>query len=164
MENLTIIAAIGRNNELGLDNNLIWKFKEDMQFFKENTMGKSMVMGRKTLESLPKLLPGRKHIVISRRMVDDFDPEVKVFSSVQNFIQYALSQDEEIMVIGGASIYKELLPYSDKMLLTEVDDEHLADAFFPEFNKEEWDSKILSEQEEQGIKYKHLEYKRKKSK
>ncbi len=162
MKNLTIIAAIGKNNELGLNNNLIWKFKEDMNFFKENTMGKSIVMGRKTLESLPNLLPGRKHLVISKKMDEDLNGEVKVFSSIENFIEYALSQDEEIMVIGGASIYKELLPYSDRMLLTEVDDEHLADAFFPEFNKDEWERTILSEQEEQGIKYKHLEYKRKK--
>lgn len=161
MENLTIIAAIGRNNELGFENNLIWKFKEDMQFFRENTMGKSIVMGRNTLESLPKLLPGRKHIVISRKMSLDNNSEIKYFSSIQNFIQYALSQDEEIMVIGGASIYKELLPYSDKMLLTEIDDEHVADVFFPEFNREEWDSSVLNEQEEQGIKFKHLEYKRK---
>ena len=161
MKNLTIIAAIGKNNELGYNNNLIWKFKEDMQFFKENTMGKSIVMGRKTLESLPKLLPGRKHIVISRRIREE-DSEIKYFSSIQNFIQYALAQDEEIMVIGGASIYKELLPYSDKMLLTEIDDEHIADAFFPEFDKEEWDSTLLSEQEEQGIKFKHLEYTRRK--
>ena len=160
MKNLTIIAAIGKNNELGFNNDLIWKFSEDMQFFKENTMGKSIVMGRKTLESLPKLLPGRKHLVISRRIREE-DSEIKYFSSIQNFIQYALAQDEEIMVIGGASIYKELLPYSDKMLLTEVDDEHIADAFFPEFDKEEWDSTLLSEQEEQGIKFKHLEYKRK---
>ena len=161
MKNLTIIAAIGKNNELGLNNNLIWKFKEDMKFFKENTIGKSIVMGRKTLESLPTLLPGRKHLVISKKMDEDLNGEVKVFSSIENFIEYALSQDEEIMVIGGASIYKELLPYSDRMLLTEVDDEHLADTFFPEFNKDEWESTILSEQEEQGIKYKHLEYKRK---
>ena len=160
MKNLTIIAAIGKNNELGLNNDLIWKFKEDMHFFKENTMGKSIVMGRNTLESLPKLLPGRKHLVISRKMRGE-NPEIKVFSSVQNFIQYALAQDDEIMVIGGASIYKELLPYSDKMLLTEVDEEHIADVFFPEFDKEEWDSTLLSEQEEQGIKFKHLEYKRK---
>ena len=164
MKNLTIIAAIGKNNELGLNNDLIWKFKEDMNFFKENTMGKSIVMGRKTLESLPNILPGRKHLVISKKMDEDLNGEVKVFSSIENFIEYALSQDEEIMVIGGASIYKELLPYSDRMLLTEVDDEHLADAFFPEFNKDEWESTILSEQEEQGIKYKHLEYKRKKTK
>ena len=68
---LTIIAAIGKNNELGYNNDLIWKFNEDMEFFKSNTMNKKIVMGRKTLESLPKLLDGRTHLVITRRNLDD---------------------------------------------------------------------------------------------
>ena len=159
MANLTIIACVGKNRGIGKDNELIYHFKEDMKFFKEHTMGKKMIMGRKTLESLPKLLPGRTHLVLTHSKIDN--PEITTFSSIEEFLDYANKNDEEIMVIGGARIYSELYPYSNKMLLTEVDDEKEADAFFPEYSKDEWDSEVLSEHTGSGIKYKHLQYKRK---
>ena len=81
MKNITIIAAIGRNRELGKNNDLIWHFREDMKFFKEQTMGKPIVMGYKTLESLPKLLPGRKHIVLTSRNLE-LDPSIVIVHSI----------------------------------------------------------------------------------
>ena len=157
--NLTIIAAIGKNNELGYNNNLIWRFKEDMNFFKENTINKKIVMGRKTLESLPKLLDNRTHLVITRKKLND--NRILTFNNIDSFLEYAEKLDEEIMVIGGASIYKELLPYSNKLLLTEIDDSSKADTYFPSINEDEWIRKELSTHEENNIKYKHIFFKKK---
>lgn len=161
MKNVTLIAAVGKNLELGKDNDLIWRFKEDMRFFKENTIHKPIVMGRKTLESLPGLLPEREHIVLTRRSID-VPEEVVVVHSVLELVQYMESNPEEFMIIGGATVYEQMLPFSDKMLLTEVDACSDADVYFPVFSHDEWDSQVLSEQEEKGISYKHLVYTRKK--
>ena len=163
MKNVTMIAAIGKNNELGKNNDLIWKFKEDMQFFKEQTMGKPMAMGYKTFYSLRggKPLPGRKHIVLTSRNLEE-NPQITVVRSLEELINYIEEYKEEVMIIGGASIYKAMLEYADKLVLTEIDAEDKeADAFFPEFNKEEWNNELLSEHEENNIKYKNLIYKRK---
>lgn len=158
--NITLIAAIGKNGELGKNNDLIWHFHDDMKFFREQTMGKSMIMGRKTLESLPKLLPGRKHLVLSHQ---DIDIEgVEVFHSKEELLDYLEDSLDEVMVIGGASIYKTFLEDANRLLLTEIDDECKdADVYFPNFNKDDWASSVLTEKEENHIKYKHLEYKRK---
>jgi dihydrofolate reductase len=158
--NLTLIAAIGKNNELGKNNDLIWHLHEDMKFFKENTMGKPIVMGKKTLDSLPKLLPGRKHLVLTHQ---DIQIEgVLTFKSKEELLNYLDSYEDEVMVIGGASVYEEFLENADRMLLTEIDAEcNDADKYFPSFNKEEWEQKVLCGHLEKGISYKHLEYKRK---
>ena len=87
MANLTMIACVGKNRGIGKDNDLIYHFKEDMKFFKEHTMGKKMIMGRKTLESLPKLLPGRTHLVLTHSKIDN--PEITTFSSIDEFLDYA---------------------------------------------------------------------------
>ncbi len=161
MKNITLIAAIGKNLELGKDNHLIWHFREDMQFFRKHTIHKPIIMGRKTLESLPGLLPERQHIVLTKRLLE-FPDEVLVMHSISDLLSHIEQCEEEFMVIGGASIYQELLPYSDTMLLTKIDAESDADVYFPSFNKEDWDSVVLSEQEERGISYKHFVYTRKK--
>lgn len=161
MKNVTMIAAVGKNLELGKDNDLIWHFKEDMRFFREHTIHRPIIMGRRTLESLPGLLPERQHIVLSRHL-EDVPDSVLVMHSLEELLPYIEQHDEEFMVIGGASIYREMLPYSDTMLLTEVDAESDADVYFPFFQKEEWESTVLGEQEEAGISYKHLVYTRKK--
>lgn len=162
MKNMSMIAAIGKNLEIGKNNQLIWHIKEDMKFFREQTMGKPIIMGRKTLESLPKLLPGRKHIVLTRQNLD-LDSQIMVVHSKEELLNYVKSYQEEVMVIGGASIYQELLDYAEKLILTEIDKEDKqADAYFPYFDKSKWNQKILSEKEENGIPYKHLVYTRKK--
>ena len=149
MNNLTIIAAIGKNNELGYKNGLIWRLKEDMKFFKENTIGKPIVMGRKTLESLPKLLPNRTHIVLTHQ--DIVIPGVIIIHSKEEL--FNLIKDEEVMIIGGESIYKMFIDDVDKMLLTEIDKEYKdADAYFPEFNKDNWNIKVLSRKVENNIR------------
>lgn len=161
---LSIIAAIGKNNELGKNNDLIWRFKDDMKFFKEMTMGHHMIMGRKTFESLPKLLDGRKHLVLTRSNLK-FPEEVDVYKSVGEFIDAYKDSEEEVFDIGGATIYKELLEYASKLYLTEIDAEDKeADVYFPDFDKNDFDRQELTcfQDEKTGINYKHVLYKRRK--
>lgn len=156
---LSIIAAIGKNNELGKDNDLIWRFKEDMKFFKETTWGHKIVMGRKTFESLPGLLKGRQHIIITRQTLD-LPKEVQVYNSPFEFLIDYIDSDEEIFDIGGASIYKEFIDYADKLYLTEIEDSKDADVYFPTFDKNLFDKDILCTHKEDDIKFKHVLYKR----
>ena len=155
---LSIIAAIGQNNELGINNQLIWHLKKDMKFFKETTINHKIVMGRKTFESLPKLLVNREHIILTKQNINL--PNVKIFHDISSFLKAYENLDEEIFNIGGQSIYKELLEYADKLYLTEIEDTSKADAYFPIFDKNDFEKEILSENEEDGIKYKHVLYKR----
>lgn len=156
----TIIAAIGKNRELGKDNNLIWHLPGDLKFFKETTTGHSIIMGRKTLESLPKLLPNRHHIVLSSS--DNFTSEIEHYKSLKELLNNLKDEEEEFFVIGGSSIYKEFIDIVDKMYLTEIDAEcKNADAYFPDFNEEEWEKTILKENEDNNISYKHVLYKKK---
>ena len=157
---LSIIAAIGKNNELGLNNNLIWHLKGDMKFFKETTIGHTIIMGRKTFESLPQLLEERKHIVLSRNNINI--PNIEVFHTIEEFLSNYINTDEEIFNIGGASVYQSLLEYTDKIYLTEIEKTAKADAYFPTFNKKDFESEILNKKtdEKTGIKYKHVLYKR----
>ena len=156
--NLVIIAAIGKNNELGKDNKLIWHLPGDLKFFKEKTIGKNIVMGRKTFESLPKMLPNRHHIVISTGNIDN--SEVEVYHSIEDFLK-DYSYSGETYVIGGASIYNSLIDYVDMMYLTEIDKECLeADSYFPDFDREGWRSEVIGNNTENGISYKHVLYKR----
>lgn len=163
MNSITLIAAIGKNRELGLDNDLIWKIPEDLKFFKENTMGKYIVMGMNTLSSLPKLLPGRKHIVLTSKDIE-LDPEIRVVHSIDELLKYINSIDEEVMIIGGASLYRQMIEYANKMILTEIDDESDADVYFPEYSLDDWNREVLSEYKYGNIEYNHVVYVRKKVK
>ena len=156
--NLVIIAAIGKNNELGKDNKLIWHLPGDLKFFKEKTIGKNIVMGRKTFESLPKMLPNRHHIVITTGNIDN--SEVEVYHSIEDFLK-DYSYSGETYVIGGASIYDSLIDYVDMMYLTEINKECLeADSYFPDFDREGWRSEVIGNNTENDISYKHVLYKR----
>lgn len=163
MKNVTLIAAIGNNRELGKDNKLIWNIPDDLKFFRDNTMGKYIVMGMNTLNSLPKLLPGRKHIVLTHKNVN-LDSSVIVFHNIDDLLRYIETLDEEVMVIGGAMIYKQMIEYADKMLLTEINDSKDADAYFPEFSLKDWNRDVLSNHKYAGLKYSHVVYTRKRVK
>ena len=160
MENLTIIACIGSNNELGKDNKLVFNIHEDMRYFKENTLNKTVVMGKNTFYSLPKILPNRKNIVISRTLLPT--PGIVIFKSIDEFLRYADTHlDEDIMIIGGAKLYKSLLVYTDRLLLTEVNKRVDANVYFPSINYDEWNKTVLSSHVENGLEYTHNEYVRK---
>lgn len=155
---VSMIAAVGKNLELGKNNNLIWHFKEDMKFFKDTTMGHTVVMGRKTFESLPKALPGRKNIVISSNA--EYQAQgATVVTSVEEALQIA--DNEEVFVIGGGKIYAEFLPYADKLYLTEIDAECAdADTYFPHFNKSEYIKEIINYYDIDGVEFYHVVYKK----
>ncbi|MCR5206993.1 MAG: dihydrofolate reductase [Eubacterium sp.] len=153
---LSLIAAVGRNYELGRNNELIWHFKEDMKFFKETTMGHPVIMGRKTFESLPKALPGRRNIVITHR--DGYTADgAEVVKSLEEALALA---GGDAFVIGGASIYTALLPFCDSLYLTEIDAEcKTADAYFPRFDKALFKREVLTEHDIDGVHFEHVLYK-----
>lgn len=156
---ISIIAAIGKNRELGRGNDLIWHIKEDLKNFKNLTMGKYIVMGKNTYESLPKHLEGRKYIVLSSSL-----SEIEnglLFNDFNKLLEFIKDVDEEVMIIGGASIYKLFLPFADKLYLTEIDSEEKADVYFPDFNKEDFECNVVSTNEVDGLKYSFVIYERK---
>lgn len=156
---VSMIVAKGKNNEIGGNNDLLWHLPSDLKFFKATTMGKSIIMGRKTFQSLPKALPGRKNIVLT----SDTSFVAEGAYTVGN-IEDALKECEtqEVFVIGGASVYEAFFPKADKLYITEVDFESdKADVFFPEVNLNNWESEILDGGEENGLSYKHILYTRK---
>lgn len=156
---ISIIVAIGKNRELGRGNDLIWHIKEDLKNFKNLTMGKYIVMGKNTYESLPKHLEGRKYIVLSSSL-----SEIEnglLFNDFNKLLEFIKDVDEEVMIIGGASIYKLFLPFADKLYLTEIDSEEKADVYFPDFNKEDFGCNVVSTNEVDGLKYSFVIYERK---
>lgn len=154
---LTMIAAIGKNRELGKDNDLIWHFPSDLKFFKEQTKGHMMVMGRKTFDSLPGMLPNRKHIVISRSN-PNLPKEVEIFENIDDFIESYKTSDEEIFVIGGASIYAQFLEKADRLVLTEIEQSYDADVYFPQFDPSLYIRKELGSVHEKDTDYTFVEY------
>lgn len=139
---ITMIAAVGKNLELGKDGNLIFNIKDDMKFFREATTNHTVVMGRKTYKSLSSPLKNRVNAVISRNP-DLSDKRVLWFSSVNEAYDSFKDSKEEIFIIGGGTIYKSFLPYCDKIYLTEVDSTAEADTFFPSFDKSKFDRILI---------------------
>lgn len=153
---ISIIAAIGKNRELGKNNDLIWHFKEDMKFFRETTTGNTVIMGRKTFESLPHALPNRRNIVITQNANYVADG-AEVVGSIKEAI--AKTENDNVFIIGGGKIYSAFLEIADKLYLTEIDGEcKEADTFFPEFNKEEYTAEKLTDFTVDGIHFSHILY------
>ena len=148
----SIIAAIGRNRELGSKGGLIWRLPEDTKCFRRTTMGHMVVMGRKTRDSLPPAgLVGREMIVLSRS-----------YLTFDDFMKTA-PKDREVFVIGGGSIYEQFLPYADTLYLTEVDaTSDKADVFFPEVDYSKYDREVLGAGACEGISYTFVKYTKKK--
>lgn len=159
---ISIIAAIGENNELGKNNDLIWHLPNDLKFFKSVTTGKTVLMGRNTFWSLPKVLPNRTNIVITD-MDEEYPKEVVIYNSIDAFLEDYKNTEEEVFIIGGASIYSQFINIADKIYLTEIaatcED---AQVYFPQFDKEEYEKEIVGNNEDNGISYKHVLYKRRK--
>ena len=160
---LSIIVAIAQNNVIGRDNQLIWHIPDDLKRFKQITTGHTIIMGRKTFESIGRVLPNRKHIVLSKNTKLNIESEnVKVLDNV-NMLDKYISSEEEAFVIGGDSIYKLLMPYVTKMYITRIKQDFQGDAYFPEINSKEW--KIISRKpgiknEENPYDYEYIDYER----
>jgi dihydrofolate reductase len=139
---ISLIVAVSRNGVIGIDNQLPWHLPEDLKYFKSVTMGKPIIMGRKTYDSIGRPLPGRTNIVITR----DSSWQAEGVEVAQTLAQAmtlgrlacANAGADEAMVIGGEQIYRMTLPAADRLYLTEVQAEVEGDAFFPEFDAKEW--------------------------
>ena len=151
MHKLALIAAIARNNAIGFENKLIYWLPNDLKRFKELTTGHTIIMGSNTFRSLPKgALPNRRNIVLSRK--ESGFPGCETFSSLEEALANC-NDTELVYVIGGEMLYRTALPLADILCLTEIDDTpKKADAFFPEFAKNEWE---VIEQEEHMTDEKH---------
>lgn len=125
---LAIIAAIGKNRVIGKDGKLPWHISEDLKRFKRLTTGHTVLMGRKTFESMSKQLTNRRNVVISSKPI----PNVETYSSIENALD-ALADQEKVFIIGGGQIYAQLLNRADELYLTLVDEEIDGDAFFPPY-------------------------------
>ena len=137
---VSLVAAMAKNRTIGNKNKLIWHLPEDLEFFKTTTKNKVMIMGRKTFESLPKVLPNRFHIVISRNPGTVVHERVHYVSSVDESMAKAKELvksgwGDEVCVVGGAEIYKLFIPLANKIYLTEINKAYEGDTFFPEFDK-----------------------------
>lgn len=151
---ITLIAAIGKNNEIGYKNQLLWNIPEDMKHFKNYTLGKVVIMGRKTFESIGKPLPGRKNIVITTKDIGNV--AIKASS-----VEEAVSIDycyPELVVIGGESVYKQSMQYATKLIITHVDAEFTADTYFPEINLQNWIINSTINGKDDNYKYRFVEY------
>lgn len=142
------IAAMAKNRVIGKENKLPWDLPEDLQFFKKMTQKKIMIMGRKTFESLPGHLPGRFHIVISRSPIMTEETDVKFVTSLDEALKAAKLMippwNDEVMIIGGAEIYKLAMPVTDRIYLTEIDQDFSGDTYFPDFPKDTFKLKSKS--------------------
>ena len=154
----SLVAAIGKNRELGSKGQLLFRIKEDLHFFKDTTLGHKIVMGRKTWDSLPGKLPGRTNIVISRHPVPNADLSV---SDLPTFITEYATSDEEIFVIGGGMIYTEFLPYAKYLYLTEIDAAPDADTFFPVFDSSDYTREIIKKGSQDNLTYTIAKYTKK---
>lgn len=135
-KNITIIAAVSENNALGKDNKLIWHLSDDLKHFKNLTKGHHVIMGRKTFESMPKALPNRTNVVISRQK-DYVAENAQVVDSLEAALALA-QEDDRPFIIGGGEIYSQALAFADCIELTRVHDDFEADTFFPEIDTAVW--------------------------
>ena len=169
---LSLIVAVAQNGAIGRNNGLLWHISEDLKYFKSTTTGHPVIMGRKTYESIGRPLPGRRNIVLTRGSLEI--PPVKnpqttsmeVVNSLDDVYRIAQADDEEFFVMGGGMLYNETFGKADFLYLTRIyavaED---ADTFFPPINESEWDLVRQSEMlhdEENGIDFKFIVYKRKK--
>ena len=138
---LALIVAAARNGVIGRDNQLPWRLPGELQYFKARTWGKPVIMGRKTHESIGRILPGRLNIVVSRNAKPRPEPGLCWASSLESALTIAQArcpQAEEIMVMGGETVYRQALELADRVYLTSVDTDVDGDAWFPRLDPDQW--------------------------
>ncbi len=158
---LSLIVAKAENNVIGKDNKLLWHLPEDLKRFKNLTTGHTIIMGRKTFESLGRVLPNRKHVVFTQNpnfKVDDVN--VKIVHSLQDIQEYVEDKNENF-VIGGEKIYNLLMPYVSKMYITEIHKDFDGDTFFPNVDLESWKETSREKMNADDFDYDFVVYERK---
>lgn len=149
---LSILVAVAKNGAIGKDNDLIWYLSDDLKRFKALTTGHTIIMGRKTFESLPKgALPNRTNVVLTKDKSKSF-PNCLMLHSVEEIIEKYAEDAEEHFIIGGGQLYTDLLPYANRIYLTRVHHSFEADVFFPEINQEDW---IVESEEKHSVSEKN---------
>ncbi len=142
MMRISMIAAVAENGVIGKDNDLVWHLPDDMRFFKDTTKNHTVLMGRKNWESIPEKyrpLPQRKNMVISRNTDYSLPPDVELIQQMEEAIAKAKASNEtEFFIIGGGEIYRLGFPFANRLLITEVKTHIEGDAFFPNWNRDEW--------------------------
>lgn len=160
---LSIIVAIAQNNAIGLDNKLLWHISNDLKRFKRITAGSTVIMGKKTLESLPNgPLPKRRNIILTDTPTDQFAGCEKA-ESINEAIE-KVKNETEVFIIGGGSIYRQFLPLADKLYLTIVEKDFLADTYFPEIPFDEWElieKETINDDPQNEFSYRFETYQRK---
>jgi dihydrofolate reductase len=160
MTKLSIIVAIAKNRVIGINNTLPWHLPEDLKRFRALTMGHHIIMGRKTYDSLGRLLPGRTTVIVTRNK--DYKLEGALIAhSLQDAIGLCKA-DDEVFLIGGAELYQEGLKLSNKLYITEIVLDVEGDAYFPEYSSNEWqESAREAHVSEQGLAFNYVTYVRK---
>ena len=152
---LSIAVATGENKEIGKNNQLLWHMPADLKFFKQTTSGHTVIMGRKTFDSVGKPLPNRRNIVITR----DTDLRIagtEVVNSLDEALSITQNEEKPVFIIGGAEIYRQALPKTDLLYLTTIHNQFDADTFFPEFDRNEWE--VLSSEPHQADEKNKYDY------
>ena len=159
MTTVSLIVAVAHNRVIGVNNTLPWHLPEDLKRFRALTTGHHIIMGRKTYESLGRLLPGRTTVIVTRNPSYHVEGALTA-SSLQAAIALC-QQDDEVFVIGGAELYKDALKLADKLYLTEIDLQVEGDAFFPEFQKSEWkETSREAHTSAQGLAFSYITFER----
>ena len=155
MIDINLIVACSRNKVIGIENKLPWHLPSDLKRFKEFTTGNTIIMGRKTYDSIGKALPNRKNIVISRNPNLKLN-DAEVVTSIEDALKFS---ENKVFIIGGEQIYLYAMPFANKILMTLIHDDIEGDAFFPAIDEVEWVINERSEvYEENGIRYSYLTY------
>lgn len=143
---LSLIVAIANDNIIGKNNSLIWHISDDLKRFKKITFGKKMIMGRKTFESLPGVLPNREHIILTRDKNYTVDSEqVTIEYDFDSVLKKHSQSDDEVFIIGGAEIYTQFMPHCNKLYLTKINNSFDGDTYFPEINYDNFNIEYESE-------------------
>jgi len=165
---ISLVALIGKNRELGKKGDLCWRLKSDMEYYLGATRGKKLLVGKRTFDGMP-LYPRGSYVYVlntelfrPRRKNPTQEAQTEVVTDLRGFVEKYKDSEEEVVVIGGASVYAQVLPFAKKMYLNEVEaEDKAADVFFPELDNGEWDVMTVNAGEENGIRYRQNVYTRK---
>lgn len=160
MSRLSLIVAIANNGVIGIDNTLPWHLPEDLKRFKALTMGHHIIMGRKTYDSLGRLLPGRTTVIVTRNA--DYEVEGALIAHSLEQAIALCGNDDEVFLIGGAELYRAGLGLSNKLYITEIDLDVVGDAHFPQIDDAQWQETAREAHvSEKGLKFSYVTYQRK---
>lgn len=161
---ISLLLAMDKNRVIGLNNGLPWHLPKDLRFFKEKTINQTVIMGRKTYESIGKPLPNRRNVILTKTK-RDFPKDIEVIHHLQTVLQWNEKHPEqEYFIIGGAHVFEQILPNADRMYITWIDHSFKGDTYFPSFSEQDWGltSKVKGEKDDKNpYDYYFLQYDRK---